>query len=793
MSGPLPMVATLFAAGIIAFHLSPYFPVILASAALAALVFALIRCRAGRVAAYAAVFAAGFLFALVRAPLPPANITPAAETAIAGNVVSAPEIRADRESFLVDTTEFGRVRVSTARDCAAGYGDDVALTGKLRESGGFRNPGLRDFGDEMKREGVFHRVWSEDVHVTGNRASFAAIAAGYFFHMRGELAARIERDFAYDNALFLKAIILGYGDATPELRAAFSRSGTTHILSVSGSHLAFLAGALFFIFRAAIRTLPPQWYLRMSQRLTATQAAFVFAIPALVFYTLISGASIPAVRSLAMILVFIAASLFGRTRAPLAALSLAALLVLLWHPWAMFNISFQLTFLAVVSLIILPQRLGLSRISFASDEKGGKANAIRYMREIVMASIAATAGTAPLAAMHFHLASIIAPLSNLVIVPLAGFLIVPLGLLHCLCEIIAGASPFGHVLALASSAFLASVRFFGSFQLASFSFAPQPWWLILFYSAIFVPMRLKPRLAAVACLAALYAASAIPERGFELTMLDVGQGEASVIRLPDGKNIMIDTGGLTYLDVGENIDVPYLAAHRIGSLDRVILTHAHPDHAGGIAAIARAVPVGEIWRNSEPDRLYGELAGIPVREVSAGCRHAGDGFYIEVLHPSPGFIEGLGHRKADDRKNVSSLVLKLSAAGHSFLFASDIDAETERLLVEKYGPALKSDVLKIAHHGSKRSSSPEFLAAVRPDIALISAGKYNPFHHPHDETIARIQSAGARIYRTDRDGAIVIDELDGRLRARTCDDFRMRRATRLPDEWDNLRIMLKSG
>jgi len=793
MSGPLPKVAVLFAAGIIAFHLSPYFPVILTSAALAALVLALIRFRSGGVAAYAAVFAAGFLFALVRAPLPPATSPPSDATTIHGCVVSAPDIRADRVSFLADSTEFGRVRVSSTRDCAAGYGDYVTLTGKLRETGGFRNPGLRDFGEEMKREGIFHRVWSEDVEVTGSSASFAAIATGYFFRMRGELAARIERDFASDNALFWKAIILGYGDATAELRAAFSRSGTTHILSVSGSHLAFLAGALFFIFRSAIKKLPPPCYLGMSQRLTATQAALALTIPALVFYTIISGASIPAVRSLAMILVFIAASLFGLARAPLAALSLAALLVLAWHPWAVFNISFQLTFLAVVSLIILPERLGLSRISPAAEDSGGKVVTIKYMREIIVVSMAATVGTAPLAAMYFHQASVIAPLSNLVIVPLAGFLIVPLGLLHCLCEIIADASPLGHVLALASSAFLACVRFFGSFQFASFSFAPQPWWLVLFYAATFIPMRLKPRLAAVACLAVLYAVFAIPPRCFELAMLDVGQGEAAVIRLPGGKHIMIDTGGLSYPDVGESIDVPYLAAHRIGRLDLVILSHAHPDHAGGIAAIARSVPVGEIWRNSEPDRLYGELAGIPVREVGAGFRHSGDGFDVDVIHPSPEFMEKLGHRKADDRKNVSSLVLKLSAAGHSFLFSSDIDAGTERMLVEQYGQALNSDVLKIAHHGSKRSSSPEFLAAVKPDIALISAGKYNPFHHPHDDTIARIQAAGASIYRTDRDGAIVIDELDGLLRVRTYDDFRMRRATRLPDEWNNLRIMLKSG
>jgi competence protein ComEC len=306
-------------------------------------------------------------------------------------------------------------------------------------------------------------------------------------------------------------------------------------------------------------------------------------------------------------------------------------------------------------------------------------------------------------------------------------------------------------------------------------------------------MRLKARLAAIACLAALYAVSAIPERNFELSMLDVGQGEASVIRLPGGRHIMIDTGGLPFFDIGENIDVPYLAAHSIGKLDFVILTHAHPDHAGGIAAIARSVPVDEIWRNSEPDRLYRELGDVPIRVVGAGFRHDGDGYSIEVLHPSHEFLAALGRRKADDRKNVSSLVLKLTTGRHSILFASDIDAETERLLVEQYGATLRANVLKIAHHGSKRSSSPEFLDVVRPRIALISAGRHNPFHHPHDETIARIQASGAAIYRTDIDGAIVIDENDGIFRVRTCDDFRMHRAARLRDEWRNLGIMLWFG
>ncbi len=359
MRAPLPLALAAFLSGIVSFYLFPYLRII--PSVLSGIILFFFLSKSGpstyrffRVfGAVSIVFLAGFLYADFRQPHHPPSTPPEGVITLEGKVISVPDIRRDRVRFLISTPDFGRVRVTTEKGSPIRYGDLVKLDGKLKEPRGFLNPGLTNYGDRLRRQGIFYRVWSRDVLVTEEGRSLW----GAFFALRSDFANQIEEKFTPDAASFLKAVILGYSDIEPDLRDAFNRSGTAHILAVSGTHLTLLSASLFLVFRLLILRLPPSLYLRLSQHVTATGLALLLSLPPLFFYTLISGARIPTIRSLIMILSFITASLLGRSRHWPSALALAAFAVLLWQPAAVFDISFQLTFVAVLSILTKIRRL----------------------------------------------------------------------------------------------------------------------------------------------------------------------------------------------------------------------------------------------------------------------------------------------------------------------------------------------------------------------------------------------------------------------------------------------------
>lgn len=810
---PLPLVLVAFLGGIISFHLFPYLRIIPSVVSGIILLFFIRRSglstdRLIRVfSALSIVFLVGFLYAYFRQPLPPPSTPPKGVITLEGKVVSVPDIRRDRVRFLIETPNFGRIRVTTEKDSPVRYGDLVRLDGKLKEPRGFLNPGITNYGDRLRRQGVFYRVWSQDVVVAEEGKSLW----GVFFALRSDLASQIEEEFTPDVASFLKAVILGYSDIDQDLRNAFNRSGTAHILAVSGTHLTLLSASLFLIFRLLILRIPPSLYLQLSQHVTATGLALLLSLPPLFFYTLISGARIPTTRSLIMILSFIVATLLGRSKHWPSALALAAFAVLVWQPAAVFDISFQLTFVAVLSILLL-SRWFISRDENPETDQMGqndpigqqsmKEKSFKYFKALMVVSVAAAIGTAPLVAGYFHRISLISPVSNLLIMPLTGFLVVPLGLLHALFLLIFGGSFLEPVLQPLVSLFLAIVRFFSAIPYSSFPVgAPSLWQVGFFYLALFLPFRARYRAFTLAVVVAFVTFAGTPGSGFELTLLDVGEGEALYLRLPDQKTVLVDTGGLRFYDVASGVVVPFLLGRGVRSIDTVILTHSHFDHSGGLRSVADSLSVGEVWWNgysprknsqktpSRIEKLAEDLTGIHFRVVKRGDYLEGKDYRIEVLHPDEDF-SGESKSRRYQSSNNNSLVLKLTLGDSSFLLTGDIERVAEEYLIKNEGAGLKSDLLKVPHHGGKSSATRDFLASVAPEVALISAGKNNRFRHPHVETLKRLETVGTRIYRTDRDGAVFVDEKNGSLRVRTYEDFRMRPWSGWQDEWRNLTVLL---
>jgi competence protein ComEC len=300
---------------------------------------------------------------------------------------------------------------------------------------------------------------------------------------------------------------------------------------------------------------------------------------------------------------------------------------------------------------------------------------------------------------------------------------------------------------------------------------PTPWQLAVLAVVLAVLALRPPARAAFVALGG--AALVVLEIGarrtgrpggvLRVTFLDVGQGDSAVLDLPDGEAVVIDGGGLvgSPIDVGQSVLAPELRARRRDTLAFAVLSHPHPDHFGGLVTGLDGVRLGALWDTGQGEReqLAGGYAalleamrvrGVPIvrPEDLCGSRELG-GVSIEVLAPCPG-------PSSDRNPNDNSFVVRVSYGARALLLVGDAEREEEADLLARSRSSLRADVLKVGHHGSATSSTPAFLAAVAPREAVISVGRRNRFGHPHPLTLAALAAQGARLWRTDRDGAVTV-------------------------------------
>jgi competence protein ComEC len=580
-----------------------------------------------------------------------------------------------------------------------------------------------------------------------------------------------------DEALFA-ALILGERQGiTPELREEVVVSGLGHILAVSGLHIG-LVGWLAFIFFKRLLSLSYRIMLRTDIR----RWAALMACLTVVAYTGITGFQVSGQRAMIMALAYLSAIILGRERDLWSTLALAGFCILVLDPLALFSISFHLSFGAVIGILWLAPSL-YAVMPASETEKSNQATPLDqcfvYLKGLVAVTLAATLFLLPITTAYFHRISLVALPANLTTVPILGLWALPCGLLSILSLPI---SPhLSEWLLLLGGwgldVMMALIRFWGQVPWAAvWVITPNALEIILFYGLLFTLFFYRRRAWAKAgffCVLLLIAADASYwiyrtqfNRHLEVTYLDVGQGNAALVRFPGNTRMLIDGGGFPTdrFDVGRMVVAPFLLHSKLRRIDVLVLTHPQTDHMNGLRFIAAHFKPRELWSNGQDveSPSFMELMDI-VEKKGIRKQHPTDlaagrtisGVRVDLLYPLPGQSHGRSAIPADDLNN-HSLVLRLSDGSTSFLFPGDLEAAGEARAVQTAGPRLKSDILLAPHHGSKTSCTPAFLRMVQPEVCVISCGHGNWFGFPHAETLKKLRNAGCRIIRIDQTGAVTI-------------------------------------
>jgi competence protein ComEC len=572
-----------------------------------------------------------------------------------------------------------------------------------------------------------------------------------------------------------RALTLGDDAALDHgLREHFRRTGTAHLLAVSGMNLGLVVLVVYGALRAALLRAR-----RLSERVDVGRIAAAASIPAVLAFTLLTGFEPPVARACVMAVMLLAARALGRRGAAPEAVALAGAGLAAHDPAVLLDPGFQLSFAAVLGLMVpsrSPDGDDVRRVA-AGDTSAARrlcSRVLLALRSLGAATLAASAATTPLVLHHFGSFSLVTLPANLVAVPYSSFVLMPYLLA---VTVLAGMAPgAAHLLAQPAGPLVAALdRFLGALaSLPCTIDAPSPATaaaLVLLSLATLLWLRRLRRPAALACAGAtlLLAVALVadeppfPEGRLTVDFLDVGQGDATLITFPGGAHWLVDAGGAATgeFDVGERIVAPALRALGVRHLDAFVLSHPDPDHVGGAAAVLSALGATRIWDNGQGeaegagpayDRMLAvaRARGAEVERTPRICgSHAVEGVTVEVLHPC---LDSGGFDPADTF-NDNSIVLGLSHGAVRILLPGDIESAAEgRLVRGRLGG--HADLVKLAHHGSRTSSGVAFLDAVSPRVAVASVGAWNRFGFPHREVLGRLARRGVAVLRTDLDGAV---------------------------------------
>jgi competence protein ComEC len=728
---------------------------------------------------------------------------------LSGCVVSPTAFYDGRDQFAVELAPQARAEVSMfIRDGESPpdlhYGQLVEFEARIRPTRNFQNPGAFDYQGYLARSNIY---WTASIpaggrlNVTRERCGSRFFAA--VFALRTAALHRIEQLYAgnpYATGM-MEATLIG---ETKKLGAIwtdhFRRTGTYHMLVIDGLHITVLAAFLLFLLRVCF--VPELGALA----LTAAGAWL---------YALVSGWNAPAVRAAGGFTLYVIARYFYRRGRFLNLLAAAAIVYLAADPSQLFDSGFQLSFLAVgaIGALAVPVlertsgpyvralygirepsrdprleplaaqfRLELRLLADTLHDYlripgpwlllalGAGARVLFYAYEIAVVSTAIQIGVALPMALDFHRLSLTGLSANILVVPLLA-LVVPAGFVAVFTGWHFSAALALWLLNAGEKVADWHLRFEPDWRVPD-----PPLWLSFALAAALLLLAWALRRAswlawtAAVPVLALFTlvywhpfAPAVHPRVLELTAIDVGQGDSLLVSFPDSKLMLVDGGGVLSFgrskprfEMGEDVVSPYLWTRSIRKLDVVVLTHAHDDHAGGLPAILENFHPAELWTGAMPAseawnqvRAKAQAERTKIMAMQSGRSFDFGGTHIEVLSPPPDY------RPAGGPTNDDSLAFRISYGRRSFLLTGDMEKPMEqRLLIS--GEPIRSDVLKVGHHGSNTSSTDMFLDAVSPTFAVISDGFANSFHHPHPQVLARLAAHHAAVYRTDQRGLITI-------------------------------------
>lgn len=654
--------------------------------------------------------------------------------------------------------EPGLLKTNQVQQLDLAPGDVLLLQGQLSQPSGKRNPGGFDYRLYLKSQSIdgLLTVEPENIERIGQeRSIYYQILA-----IKKTLEHQSDVNFSEDVSDLLKGVVFGEKNINEDLARRFQDAGVTHVLSVSGLHVGYVFLALSLLLMA-IRINKRYWML--------------FLTPALLFYVALTGFAPPVIRAAIMLLCVTAGQGLHRERDALNQLCLAGLVILVIWPAQLFQAGFQLSMGAVLGIVLFYAPL------LYAYEKHRNKKRVHYkikpgpVVQGLVLTFCATVGTLPILLYHFKSFTLISFFSNLLVVPLIGvFLLIGMGFL-VIISIVPFAAPalsvpvtfLGEsiIVVLDGINDLGAVANFLWVNRGGLSLAETGLFLLLVFmiSGYFYlrqPYVRRTVVSLALVLVLIVMATPLFPKNLVVTVLDVGQGDSILIETPGGLTYLVDGGGYLFERsnrVSDRVLYPALYSKNIHELDAIFLTHNHVDHSQGVEElIFDGYPVKNLFMSVQTnnEQLLNQQL-VPVSLLKKGSVIEGsDGVTISVHNP-----EGQISPKADEEQNNASLVMTVSYKNTNLLLCGDIEAEVEKQLVAEL-QALSTErdfqIIKIPHHGSKTSSTREFIQAIDPEMAVISVGANNSFDHPSDEVMDRLNEEVITALRTDQQGAVEI-------------------------------------
>lgn len=681
---------------------------------------------------------------------------------VRGYVASEPDIKESKVSYVVNVSEIGvnyefkkingKILLSTLlneKTLSLEYGSELLFNGQLSLPKGVRNPGGFDYRMYLAQKGVSAVVFAMGGDIQKGEGREAPFMADAGRRMRMGIVRVIEKSLPRQQAGLLNGILIGYREGlTEEVQKAFSDAGLTHIMAVSGANVAFLIFPLVFVFK--------KLHVR---HIIANALIIAF----LVIFVYITGFEPSVLRAVVMGIVLLLGRILMRDPDIYTSLAFSAILLLVISPYMLFNIGFQLSYAATISLVLLGKKIR-SYINFKFIHP--------KVAEILSATLSAQLGVLPVILFYFNKLSLISIVSNLLVIPLIevitilGTVMAVLGQLSLVFSQI-----LGYVNCLLLSFVLLVTKVSSELPFATIRTVTPPvgavaayygalWFFFFYWPQWKKSIRVRFIAAAIALLVVCVLVVSLIPGGLEVYFLDVGEGDSTFIRTYSGKTILIDGGGSTNptikSKVGESVLIPFLLDAGVNTIDVVIATHGHTDHIQGLLPVIEQFMVGRLVIPSIKDeKEFKQLLEVAnARKVKVVRCSKGDIIRpdkkttLEVLHPPPNYYpENLS-------LNNTSIVLKLLYKETEVLFTGDAEIAIEELLTED-NMLLDADVLKVAHHGSDTSTSKGFLKLVKPKAAVVSVGKNN-FGHPSQDVLERLVGNGVLVFRTDESGAVIL-------------------------------------
>jgi competence protein ComEC len=638
------------------------------------------------------------------------------------------------------------------------YGDRIRVRTRLKQPYRYRNPGVFDYRTYLQRKGIFRKGWiksEKDVIHSNSSPSLMRTV----FNFRNRFFEFVGNDT--QEKQFLHTVMLGMREVLPyQLKDSFVRTGSAHLLAISGLHIGILAWFFYLFFCEIWRLLPFRFYLQLTRKISPRKFAAILSIPPLVGYTLLVGSATSTVRAMIMILAYFVAKILERDKDYFNVLAVAAAVIILWRPVSIREVDFQLSFV-IVFFIIYILNVFEKRHDPLADEPGRIEKISTKIRTFFLLTLSAYLASLPLVSYHFKQLSLVGILGNLLAVPLFS-LILPVGILGLIFFPVSRtlSGIFVMICLKGASLMLGWIKALGKIEWSSVMVYQPPIILVLVIYGFYLCLARVNRYrgarygaGAFFLLGLLLVYPVKKDNRLQISFLDVGQGDATFIRTPQGKTLLIDAGGgpSNYsLDAGKAVVAPFLLYEWIKHLDLVILSHPHHDHYGGMPYIMENFSIGEFWDTtggfrSDSFKHKMEKNRLLIRNVAAGNSFDLDrDLRLEVLHPPK-----LNSYKTNDR----SIVLRLIYKNVTFLFTGDIEEKAEADLVAT-GADLAAMVLKIPHHGANTSNSVAFIRAVQPDYAVLFRSSYPKSNYTNWGILRRYRDLGIRILETGREGCV---------------------------------------